>query len=183
MSTTLTVVLKFLWYLFSRLLIWAVAIGFVVLAFFMAMDYMNTQTLTKDGLQVRAQVVLKGGDPTTLSKIFSKNFLENDKMLDSNVYQQFKVSDFDYRADIGFTLIFPWQKIVTLHVTEEVSNIVADAYSSENNDINETVPQWKNAIYNITLIRYEDNWRITSMDLLELLPEPTPSPSLSKILE
>lgn len=180
MPDSLKVVLKFIWYLFSRLFLWAIAIGLVVLAFFMAMDYMNVQTLTKDGMQVRAGVIIKGDDPSTLSKVFSKSFLEQDEMLNSDVYRQYKVSDFDYKVDVGFALIFPWQNTVTIRVTETVSDIDAQTYATTDDSENEPPPSWQNAVYDVTLVRYEDNWRVVSMDMVEALPSPSPSESPSE---
>lgn len=183
MPTAVRVVLRFIWYLVSRLLVWALAIGFVVLAFFAAMDYMNVRILTSDGLQVRAAVIIQGEDPTTLSKVFSKGFLEQDTMLNSDKYQDYLVSDFDYDIEIGFALILPWQNTAKLRVTERVSKIKAEVYTS--NEITETVsetpPAWENAVYNITLARYEDNWRIVAMEQLEVLPQPSPSPTSTDV--
>lgn len=181
MPTALKIVLRFLWYLFSRLLIWAVAIAFVVLSFFVAMDYMNVQILTRDGMRVRSEVIIKGDDPTALSKVFSKSFLEKDTMLKSDAYRPYLVSDFDYEANIGFKLILPWHNKVILRVTEEISNIDAEIYANAENagQTNETPPEWDNAVYDVTLVSYEGNWRIVSMELIELLPKPSPSPTLS----
>ena len=177
MPPTLTVVFRFLWYIFSRILIWAIAAALVVLSFFAAMDYMNAKVLTKDGLQLRADVIIKGDDPTALSKVFSKNFLEQDTQLSSSVYRSYAVTDIDYNADIGFRLILPWQSSIVLRVTEKVSRIDGTLVGGSDDTLSETPPQWKNAVYNVKLVRYEGNWRIVSMDLIEELPMPTPSPS------
>lgn len=179
MPTAVRVVLRFIWYLVSRLLVWALAIGFVVLAFFAAMDYMNVRILTSDGLQVRAAVIIQGEDPTALSKVFSKGFLEQDTMLNSDKYQDYLVSDFEYDIEIGFSLILPWQNTTTLRVTEQIPKIKAEVYTSNEmtETTSETPPAWENAIYNIALTRYEDNWRIVSMEQIEVLPQPSPSPT------
>ena len=173
----LNVVLRFIWYIVSRLLTWAIALGLVVLAFFMAMDYMNVRVLIQDGMKLRAEVVIEGDDPTTLSQVFSKSFLEQDELLDSDIYQQYSISDYDYNIDVGFSLIFPWEDTVTLQITEEVLDIEGEVYANLNNEISETPPQWDNAVYEMTLVRYEDNWRIVSMDVTEVLPQPTASPT------
>lgn len=172
------VLLKFLWYLFSRLIIWGAAAGLVVLAFYMAMDYMDASVLTKDGLQVRAEVIIKRSDPTTLSKVFSKGFLESDKMLKSSEYLQYQVSGFNYSADTSFALIFPWQSTVTLRVTEKVSNIKAQPAPGADASLPETPPEWTNAVYNVQLVRWEGGWRIINMELVDVLPAPTPTPPL-----
>lgn len=173
------VIMRFIWYLISRILVWAVAVGLVVLAFFVAMDYMNVRMLTSDGLQVRAEVIIKGDDPTTLSKVFSKGFLEQDTMLSSQIYRQYIVSDMDYKIDIGFVPVMPWHKTTTLRVTELVTGIEAEIYAGAETteNISETPPPWKHATYDVTLARYEDNWRIVRMELTQLLPQPSPSPS------
>ncbi len=182
MSPALSVVLKFLWYFFSRLIIWGAAVGLVLLAFFMAMDYMNASTLVKDGMQVRAEVVMKNSDPTTLAKVFSKGFLENDEILKSKAYSQYKITDFDYSADSEFALVFPWQGAVTLRVTEKVTGIVGQPLTGTDTGISETPPLWKNAVYNVQLVRFEESWRIISMELIEVLPAPTPTPSPTEAL-
>lgn len=168
---------KFMWYFLSRVLIWAAAVALVVLAFFMAMDYMNASILTKDGLQVRAQVVIEGSDPSTLTKVFSKTFLENDTLINSDVYRPYKVSDFDYSAESDIVLIFPWQSNVTLRVTEKVSNMSAQVTPDEDSGLPANPPAWENAVYDIKLVRYEGSWRIVSMTKIETLPYSTPIPS------
>ena len=181
MSPTLMVVMRFLWFLFSRLLLAGCIVALVLLSFNAAMDYMNVQVLTKDGLQLRADVVIKGEDPTPMAKVFSKNFLEQDTLLNSTVYRPYRVSSYDHHADVSFSLIMPWHNTVTLRVTEEVKNIKAELYlmSETDEELPETPPYWDNAIYDIKLMRYEDNWRIVSLELVELLPKPSPTPSPS----
>lgn len=177
MSPSVRVVLRFLWFFLTRLLICGLVVGLVALAFFAALDYMSIQTLVKDGLQVRAEVVIKGEDPSLLSKVFSKSFLEQDTLLNSTAYQPFDVSSYDYKANIGLSLVLPWQSTVSLRVTEEVSDIEAELHSEpEDEEITDiAVPYWDNGVYNLTLKRYEDSWRIVSMDLVEMLPKPTPT--------
>lgn len=175
MSNGATLALRFIWYLLSRLLIGAAIVGLVVLSFFVAMDYMNVQTLIKDGLHVRADVVLTGSDTATLSKVFSKSFLENDALLSTDAYDPYDVSSYNYSAEVGFTLIFPWSKTVKVRVTEEVTGIKGDLYATSDTTLNETPPSWVNAVYDVTLVRYEDNWRIVQMEQLEVLPSPSPS--------
>jgi hypothetical protein len=144
---------------------------------------MNIQTLVKDGLAVRADVVLSDDDdPTLLSKVFAKSFLEQDTLLRSTAYQPFDVSEFDYKSDVGFALVLPWQSTVTIRVTEKVTDIQAELYATEEDQPTQlTVPSWDNGIYDVTVTRYEDNWRIVSMTLVEMLPQPTltPSPSVT----
>ena len=167
--------LRLIWYLFSRILVWLAVIPLIVLSFFAAMDYMNVRILTSDGLEARAGVIIAGDDPTPLSKVFSKGFLESDTMLNSDVYRQYIVSDFDYDIDLPFILIMPWKQTVTLRITETVTDIDAEIYSGAENaaEISETPPEWQSATYDITLVRYEENWRIVSMEPVD--PAPTPS--------
>jgi len=176
---TLRVVLRFLWYLFSRILIWALAAAFVALSFSAAMDYMNVQILVKDGLQLRAKVIIQGEDPTALSKVFSRSFLEQDTLLTSSVYRSYSIKNIDYSARVDFHLIMPWQNAVELTVTEEIRRIdgTLSGGAEQNSTLSETPPPWQNAIYRVRLVRYEGNWRIVSMTQVEALPSPTPSPT------
>jgi hypothetical protein len=177
MSDSTRKFLRSIWYLFSRILVWTAVIPIILLSFFAAMDYMNVRILTSDGLEARAGVIIAGDDPTPLSKVFSKGFLENDTMLNSDIYRQYIVSDFDYDIDLPIVLIMPWKKTVTLRITETVSAIDAEIYSGAENaaEISKTPPAWQSASYDITLVRYENNWRIVSMELVELVPTTTPS--------
>lgn len=179
MSPTWSVVLRFTWFLLSRLFLVCCVIGLVLLSFYAAMDYMNVQVLTKDGLNLRADVIIKGDDPTPLSRMFTKNFLDNDVLLYSDAYRPYIVSSYDYKAHIDFALIWPWQNAVTLRVSEQVSKIRAELFvmTESGLGLSETAPEWDNAIYDVTLMRYEDNWRIVSMELVELLPKPSPTPT------
>jgi len=175
----LSIALRFLWYLFSRILIWAVAAVLVVLSFFAAMDYMNVQILVKDGLQLRAKVIIQGDDPTALSRVFSRSFLEQDELLSSNVYRSYSIKNVDYSAKVDFQLILPWQTAVELNVTEEIKRIdgTLAGGAEKSSTLSETPPPWQNAVYRVRLVRYEDNWRIVSMTQVEALPSPTPSPT------
>ncbi len=177
MSPSVRVVLRFLWFFLTRLLICGLVVGLVVLSFFAAMDYMTIQTMVKDGLQTRADVVIKDDDPSLLSKVFSKNFLEQDTLLNSSAYKSFDVSDYDYKSDIGFALVLPWQGTVTLRVTEKVTDIKAELFADEKGEAAPTsAPLWDNGIYDVSVTRYEDSWRIVSMKLVEMLPQPSPTP-------
>ena len=115
-----------------------------------------------------------------MTKVFSKSFLENDTLINSDAYRQYKVSDFDYSADCNVVLIFPWQSSVTLRVTEKITNLEAQVTPDEDSGLSPTPPNWENAVYNIKLIRYEGSWRIVSMTKIEVLPSPTPFPSASE---
>ena len=179
MPPKLSIALRFLWYLFSRILIWAVAAVLVVLSFFAAMDYMNVQILVKDGLQLRAKVIIQGDDPTALSRVFSRSFLEQDELLSSNVYRSYSIKNVDYSAKVDFQLILPWQTAVELNVTEEIKRIdgTLAGGAEKSSTLSETPPPWQNAVYRVRLVRYEGNWRIVSMTQVEALPSPTPSPT------
>lgn len=185
MSESTIKFLRALWYLVSRLLVWGAIVPLVLLSFYAAMDYMNVRILTSDGLEARAGVIIAGDDPTPLSKVFSKGFLEDDTMLYSNLYRQYIVSDFDYNIQIPLVIIMPWRDTVVLRVTEEIDDIEAEVYASVENSasISETPPQWDNATFDLTLVRYENNWRIVSMEIVETQPTGSPNPTEEIISE
>jgi hypothetical protein len=185
LSESTVKILRFLWYLVSRLLVWGSVVPLVLLSFYAAMDYMNVRILTSDGLEARAGVIIAGDDPTPLSKVFSKGFLENDTMLFSDQYRQYLVSDFDYNIQIPVVIIMPWRNTVVLRITEEIDDIEAEVFASVENSasVPETPPEWKNATYDLTLVRYENNWRIISMEEVETEPSGSPTPSQENVSE
>ncbi len=177
--------LRFLWYLVSRVLIWGAIVPLVLLSFYAAMDYMNVRILTSDGLEARAGVIIAGDDPTPLSKVFSKGFLDSDTMLYSNLYRQYIVSDFDYTIEIPIVVIMPWRDTVVLRITEQIDDIEAEVYASVENSasVSETPPEWNNATYELTLVRFENNWRIVSMEEMQEEPTGSVAPSEGSISE
>ena len=72
---------RFLWYIAKRLLGLTILAGVLIIAFYLAMNTANITILLKDGMAMRAEVVMKQEDPTDLTKYFDENFLQVDAAL------------------------------------------------------------------------------------------------------
>lgn len=171
---------RFFKYLLSRIIILGIAAAFVVLSFFVCMDYMNVNILIRDGFYKRAATVMQiNGDPSILVKVFTKSFIDKDTLLSSHEYDDYIIRGFNHKLDVDFKLIFPWDRYIQIDITEKIPDIDGELPSEEEDDSAKSIqpPLWQDARYRLTLARDEDNWRITGMELLEKLPKPVESPS------
>ena len=72
---------RFLWYIAKRLLGLTILLGVLIIAFYMAMNTANITILLKDGMAMRAEVIMKQEDEAQLEKYFEENFLQVDTTL------------------------------------------------------------------------------------------------------
>lgn len=169
---------RFFKYLLSRIIILGIAAFFVVIAFFVCMDYMNVNILIRDGFYKRAATIMHiNDDPSILVKVFTKSFIDKDTLLSSHEYDDYIVRGFNHKLDVDFKLIFPWDRYIQIDITEKISDIDGELPSEEEGAKSIQPPPWQDALYRLTLARDEDNWRITGMELLEKLPKPVESES------
>ena len=57
---------RFLWYIAKRLLGLTILLGVLIIAFYMAMNTANITILLKDGMAMRAEVIMKQEDEAQL---------------------------------------------------------------------------------------------------------------------
>jgi len=179
-------ILRFTGYFFTRLVILAVVAGLIVLAFFIAMDYMSVNVLVKDALEKRAEYIIrKTGDQSALIKTFSKSFLAQDTLLYSDTYADYVVRGFNQEVETGFVMVFPWDDTVHLSVTERILTIngeLREELTPEGATEEEiSPPPWQDGRYIVTLERSEDNWLITDMERIEKIEKPAPSPTQTPV--
>jgi hypothetical protein len=177
---------RFLRYLVGRLLLWALAVGFIVLSFFVCMDYMNVNVLIRDGFYKRAATIMHiNEDASILIKVFTKSFIEKDTLLKSNTYDAYVIRSFNHKLDVDFKIIFPWDSTIEVNITERIPYIDGElpVSSEDTKASDETIkpPEWQDGRYTLTLARDKENWRITGMKLIKKLPkEASASPSVSE---
>ena len=185
-------------YAFWRVILFVVAILVIALGFFTAMDSMNVNVITKDAFSVREQTVLqpKSGDSTDLTKLFTKDFIAGDPVLNSKTYKNYTITSYYQRADVGLTVVWPWSNRAVVRATENVLDIVgtqnvseeADATSAspspsaagtqaEDNDKNP--PEWKSAEYDVTLVKDPNtsSWMVEEMKLTKEITPVINAPS------
>ena len=69
-------------------------------AAFMGYDYANIYVSVNEGIARRAEVVLKEGDYTSLSKFYTQGYLEKDSLLSNNPFKSFVVVNYDMRIKV-----------------------------------------------------------------------------------
>lgn len=176
---------RFFRYLAGRLVILGIAVGLIVLSFFICMDYMNINVLVRDGFYKRAATIIMEEDPSVLVKVFTKSFIDKDTLLKSQTYADYVIRGFNHKVDVDFKVIFPWDRVVQVTMTERISYIDGELpkelIPEGATDVDTAPPEWKDGRYTLTLVRVEDNWKINGMELIEELPKPkptaTPTPS------
>jgi hypothetical protein len=179
---------RFFRYFLGRLVILAVAAGLIVLSFFVCMDYMNINVLVRDGFNKRAATIMMDEDASVLVKVFTKSFIDKDKLLTSQTYKNYVIRSFNHKVDVDFKIIFPWEKVVQVTMTERISYIDGELpkeqIPEDATNVDTTPPPWQDGKYVLTLVRDGDNWKIAGMELVEKLPKasvsaPAASPGLS----
>ena len=189
-------ILLSLTYIIGRILIYGLIVLFVLLAYSVGRDYMGISVIIKDGLNRRAAAIIKNEESgDILQKAFTQTFLENDALLSSDIYsgEDYLIRDFIYFSSTDFIIIFPWQNNVTVIATERIPYINGE-YRRERipenapDDFDTAPPQWQDGRYKITLIRNDNVWKITKMELIEPLEKvmpavasPSPSPSQTSV--
>jgi len=174
---------RFFRYLAGRLVLLGIAVGLVILAFFVCMDYMNINVLVRDGFYKRAATIIMEEDPSVLVKVFTKSFIDKDTLLKSRTYADYVVRGFNHKVDVDFRIIFPWDNVVEVTMTEKISYIDGElpeeSIPEGATGVDTAPPEWQDGRYKLTLVRAESVWKIAGMELVEALPKPEPSPSPS----
>ena len=166
-------ILRFLFYLIGKFLLLIVIVVILVVSFLAAKDYMNINVLIGDGFSQRASVILKDGDASSLTRIFSKEYIRTDYALYNDTYDPYIIRSFIQDIDISFKLVMPWQKKVTMKTIERINNIDGEIPSDQvTEDMRESEilpPSWDNGEYYVTLERYETTWKITEVEKTKVL--------------
>ena len=72
---------RFMWFLSSRLVIFTLVVGILVLVFYTCLNISNIYILLSDGMKARAQVMLTREEPEQLNNYFRAEFLTGDEAL------------------------------------------------------------------------------------------------------
>ena len=175
---------RFVWYLASRLLILLVLLGFAVVTFYYFMNVTSISIILKDGMALRAQVIMMDEDPDELTKYFQTTYLQRDENLllamdDQSPYALYTVRGIDHRLKLTWMWCWPWDTTAKAEFTERIPRIdgrinrtyeeTAIALYGENNY--ESPPAWQAASYSATLVKENDQWHIRSIQVKELITD------------
>lgn len=157
-------ILRFFIYILSRLLIVAICVGLILLAFFTAMSTMNASVILEDGLSERASYMFSPGNSDNeaiFSRLFTSNFLNENSTEMAEKYAAFDITDFNQKVSSQFRIVYPWDTKVTFHVTETVEDIVGEPKDTEST---EPIPAWENGEYDVVMVKEDGQWKIDQIE-------------------
>ncbi|HIQ62925.1 MAG: hypothetical protein UFE80_02870 [Christensenellales bacterium] len=172
---------RFLWYIAKRLLGVTLLFGALIIAFYMAMNTSNILILLKDGMALRAQVIMMEEEPASLTKFFQEDFVRLDTALNVGLssespYADYDITGIDHRVTLEWMWCWPWDDTASADFVESVPKIDGRIKSSlraeaEANDPSSVYPPaWSTSRYRATLVRENGRWKIASLKLMETLP-------------
>lgn len=174
---------RFVWYIASRLTLFCLVLGMMVVTFYYAMNMTNIYVVLKDGMALRAQVVMMVEEQDELPKYFSTNFLAQDAAVvamqqGNSPYKDYNIRGIDHRLSMSFAWMWPWDEVVRLEITERIPAIDGRAKGSRAEALVAAggssalyPPKWHSGKYRVTLMKDNGQWRIRSLTLLENLAE------------
>lgn len=164
-----------IWYMLRTLLSVALVIVLCLGAFVTAMHISNIYILVTEGLELRAEYVLQGGEITALTEYFSEEFVAKDPALYDGAYADFKVTNFIYKLEIKNLFALPWHRTATVKVYEKMLSV--SGTPNEGTPEGAVLPEWPAALYNVKLTKTDGRWYISDMLLLMNAPEEQPLPT------
>lgn len=171
---------RFLWYIAKRLMGVTILVGVLIIAFYMAMNTANITILLKDGMALRAEVVMKSEDSAQLSKYFDENFLHVDTVLniglsEQSPYKDYNITGIDHRLKLEWLWCWPWEDTARANFVESVPKIdgrIKPSLRAEAEAVDPSrvyPPHWQSGRYVATLERVSGRWKIASIKLLEVV--------------
>jgi hypothetical protein len=182
--------LRFVWYVLRIVIVAASAFAILIAAFFVAMDSANVYVIVTDGMKAHASSVLIPDNTVDLTNYFTDNYISSKaKNTDSSQYDDYVISDFDYKLNVESLWCNPWKNTATVTVVESIPKMVYTSANADTDTDSDTTkkqdagPKWQRARYKVSCIRIDDVWRINSIEKLEdLQAEPTPTPEPSSYI-
>lgn len=178
---------RLLWHIATRLIIFSVVIGLLILAFYLAMDTSNIYILLKDGMQQRASVILTQKNADTLTNFFTNEFLMDDETLsiglsDQSPYVNYSVSGFTYQLSMESMWAWPWDSTATATIVEKIPKINGKVKSGKSSLVESaTPPAWYGGRYVVTLRRIGGQWKIAGLRQTQIIVEATPEPTATPV--
>ena len=173
---------RLIWYIVTRLLLVCILCGMLVCGFYMCLNTANIYVILTDGLERRAQVILTREDAEELNFYFHADFLSTDPALEgtfdgSSMYDNYRISDFEYDLKIERLWAWPWDSFATCTVVERVPSITGSVIASRRGGNLPESPSWQGGRYDITLIKENGEWKIIGMQQTTVLMEAASSDS------
>lgn len=178
-----TVPRRAVWFVLRTVLIIIVVVTMTFFAFLTAMYASNIYIIVTEGMTIRAKCILGQGEKTEMEQYFSVNCMNNDEMLKDNVYEHYKIANYDYRLTVNKLNVLPWNKTASMIVTERIPTISGTPYEDAPTA---SVPEWTSLRYRVICMRENNRWYITKVEIEEKVSDnvarPTPNMSLTPII-
>lgn len=167
---------RFVWFIASRLILLCIICGILVCGFYMCLNTANIYVVLNDGLEKRVDVILTREDAEKLNFYFHSDFLSTDPALEgafdgTSVYNDYRISGFEYDLKIEKLWAWPWDDYATCTVVERVPSISGSVISSRKSEVNSQIPGWQGGRYDITLVKSEGRWKIIGMQQTTVMME------------
>ena len=168
---------------FMRTILTLLAIGALcILSFISASRLSNAYIIVNEGMNMRAECILKNSSENDLTAYFSHHCIQSDAEERTNnaaLYAGMVISSYEYSLKIRDLHILPWQISTYVDVVEQIRGIKG-SFSAESGSSG-SVPEWTPRKYRLFLRKAEGRWLIDSVELLELNPKldvvATPDPN------
>ena len=169
-----------IWFILRTVLIISACVTLCYAALVEAMYVSNIYVIVTEGMEMRADCILGNKTTMDLREHFYDGWLVQDTILESGLYDAYRVDSIDYRLSIEKLKVYPWSKSATLRVTERVLNIQAAPY---NDGTTAPPPEWVDSRMEIELEKIDGRWYITKLTVLEEMPDedPRPTPDYSQL--
>jgi len=167
-----------IWYIASRLLVICLILGIAVTIFYYAMNLSNLQIIMKDGMAMRAKVIMGiEDDASVLNRYFQPAALSSDELLNAALnnntpYSDYNVRGIDHRLNMLFFWTWPWDTTVSVTLQESIPRIDgrvkgsrADEIIAQKGNRGLYPPDWPDTQYRVTLVKENGQWKIRSMTL------------------
>ena len=175
---------RFIVFIAQKAVVILLVLGLLTTAFTCAMNMSNMFILLSDGMEYRANVILGNKEEAEMIKYFSQDFIDNEELLHSSPYDQYKLNGSSYSLSVKSLWAWPWQTTCNAIVEERVileGNMKNEFKTKEQIDAKETVPApyWENREMSVTLRKQSSGaWIITRIQTLDELPTATARPRL-----
>ncbi len=172
---------------FMRAILTVLAIGAMcILAFLSATRVSNSYILVNEGMQQRAECILKNAPESDLASFFTVNCIQSDaaqRETSAAPYGSVTVSSYEYSLKILSMHLLPWHINTYVDVVEQIRGIKGSVSAESGSDA--TIPEWSPRKYRLNIGRTEGRWYIESIEFLELNPKldppATPDPYASPL--
>ena len=179
-SNPLGTIRRSIWFVLRAVLILSLLVGLAYAVFTEAMYISNMYIIVTEGMELRADTILKNGGASELSQHFTEDFIAQDPLLNGRPYQSYLIENYDYRYEIKGVSVLPWASSGSITYEERIPSISGSPVSE---DVTEPMPAWTPMIYRVNLKKIEGRWLIDSLTVIERDPaeEVMPTPDYGQL--